>query len=342
MTKTPGGPRGRKPTYGAAVRIVRLILGLYARPFGWSFEGILDDLGVAERTLHRYIATCNEELLDWNGNPLIEVIHRGDRRILRLADPARSPDSTAWEAASLYFTLTVMRFLEGTILGEGVEGLWERTYRSLPEKQRVRLARLERKFFSVPYAPKDYRAYDDQLDLILRALIDQYRLRVDYAGLEGEGHVHDFDPYTLAAHRGGLYVLGYSDLYEKIVWLAVERIRGLERIVGENGRPMRFTYPADYHPAKHTDGMFGVFEGEETRVELLLRGSEAFLRSRTIHPTQRFEQRPGVGTVLTMTVRGTTELRNWILGHGPWIEVLSPATLRAEVASLLTTAAAFY
>jgi len=239
--------------------------------------------------------------------------------------------------------LTEIRFLEGTVLGEGVGGLWERTYRNLPEKQKARLANFDKKLFSVSYAPKDYREHDEHLDLLLRALIDQYRLRIDYAGVKGEGNVHDFDPYTLAAYRGGLYVIGHSHLYEKIVWLAVERMRKLERVAGEDGKAVRFDYPADYHPAKYTDGMFGIFEGEETPVALLLHSdSEAFLRSRSIHPTQKFEKRPGVGTVLTMKVRGTTELRNWVLGHGPWMEVLEPKKLRNEIGSLLSEAAGLY
>jgi WYL domain len=43
-----------------------------------------------------------------------------------------------------------------------------------------------------------------------------------------------------------------------------------------------------------------------------------------------------------MTVRGTTELRNWVLGFGPWLEVLRPAALRAELAGLLKTALRHY
>jgi predicted DNA-binding transcriptional regulator YafY len=92
------------------------------------------------------------------------------------------------------------------------------------------------------------------------------------------------------------------------------------------------------------DGMFGVFEGEETTVELLVRNAdtEAFLRSRNIHPTQQFTRRRDGKTVLTMTVRGVTELRNWILGFGPWVEVLKPAGLRDQIGELMREAAKIY
>jgi predicted DNA-binding transcriptional regulator YafY len=334
----------RKPTYGAATRLARLVLELAARPFGWGFESAERELGVSARTLLRYVAACRDELVDWSGKPIIVTERHGSRRVLRLAEQVASPESTAYEAVFLYFMLTVFRFLEGTAIVEGIEGLWQRLYKNLPQKQKTRLADFERKFFAIAYAPKDYRQLDEVLDLVLRSLIDQYRLRVDYAGLRGEGKVHELDPYTLAAYRGGLYLIGYSHLYEKIIWLAVERIRAAERMNGEDGAPIRFVYPREYSPEEYTNGMFGVFEGEETAVEILLRSAEteAFLRARTIHPTQRFTRRRDGKTVLAMNVRGTTELANWILGLGPWVEVLKPAELRDRIGRLVGEAAAIY
>lgn len=329
--------RRRKPTYGAATRLARLVYELGSHPFGWSFEAIQRELQVSERTLLRYIAACRKELVDWHGRPLLQVVQHGSRRKLKLADFTESPDSNAYQTVFLYFMLTVLRFLEGTVIQQGVEELWERTFKSLGEKQRAHLVDFDKKFFAVSYVPKDYRKHDDQLDWIARALIHQYRVRIDYAGLLGEGKIHDFDPYTLAAYRSGLYVIGYSHLYDKIIWLAVERIRKVERVIGDDKQPLRFAYPRDYRPEKQTDGMFGIFEGEETEVKLLLRNpeTEALLRARTIHPTQRFDRRRDGRVVLTIKVRGTEELKNWILSMGPWVEVLKPVDLRRQIARLL-------
>jgi predicted DNA-binding transcriptional regulator YafY len=226
----------RKPTYGAATRLARIVLELVNRPFGWSFEGICREVDVSERTLLRYIEASQRELVDWNGHPMLEVAKHGSNRKLRLADLSRSPDSTAYEAASLYFVLTFLKFLEGTIIEEGVEGLWERTFKGLSEKQRSRLADFDRKFFALAFAPKDYSKHDDHLDLILRSLIDQQRLRVDYAGMLGEGNTHDFDPYTLLAHKGGLYLIGHSHLYAKTIYLRRSTSRPLRLSQGLSSR----------------------------------------------------------------------------------------------------------
>ena len=331
--------RYRKPTYGAAGRLARIALGLVARPHGWSLAAIQAELGISERTLLRYLKVIREELQDAAGRPLIELVTHGERRLLRLAEHAGPPaEAGVFEAVFFYFTLTVLTFLEGTILKEGVEGLWERLARALPPRQRLRLTNVAKKFYAVPYAVKDYRACDETLDLAVRCLLDQHRMRVDYQGLLGEGKVHDFEPYTLALYRGGLYLIGRSLRFERIIWLAVERVRTLEKL------PERFAYPEGYSPETYTEGMFGIVAGPETTVELLLRSPEtvAFLRSRRLHPTQEFRPRRDGTTLLRMRVRGTVELTSWILGLSPWVQVLQPAALRDEVARRLSEAAALY
>lgn len=328
----------RKPTYGAAMRLARLVHGLMERPHGWSFDAIQTEFDISERTLMRYLAVSREEFVDRRGRPLIEVFSRGPRRMLRFATHDQGPESTAYEILFLYFALTVVRFLDGTVLKDGVEGLWERLQRTLPATQRRRLSDFDRKFFSVENGVKDYRAFDETLDTIVRCLVDQRRMRVDYAGLLGEGRVHDFDAYTLVMYRGGLYLIGKSHLTDKVIYLAVERIRTVVPLEAQ------FAYPARYSPTRHTEGVFGIVNGPETKVTLHLLNDEtaAYVKARRIHPSQRFRRRRDGTTEMSMTVRGTAELVHWILGFGPYMRVVTPRALRVEVATALRQAAALY
>jgi predicted DNA-binding transcriptional regulator YafY len=334
----------RKPTYGAAIRLARIATGLFSKPYGWSFTAIAESLDISDRTLARYISVLRSDLRDPLGAPLVEVIGAGSDRKLRLVSSMKAAEASSYQVALLYFSLTVLKFLEGTVLKEGVEGLWEKIFQNLTFTQRTRLSDLEYKFYAVPYAPKDYGEFSEQLDVILRALLDQTRLKVDYAGLTGEGRQHDFDPYSLISYRGGLYLLGYSHLRSAIIYLAVERIRSVEFIRQPDGSIPRFVYPRGFDPAAHTEGTFGIVDGPETKVELKIHSAqtEAYVRSRTIHPSQRFAHRRDGTTIMTMTVRGTTELANWIMSMGPWIEVLKPAALRKEVAQRHAKAARLY
>ncbi len=334
----------RKPTYGAAIRLARITAGLFSRPYGWSFKSIAESLEISERTLARYVAVLRSDLPDWHGGPLVEVVGTGGERKLRLVSSMKAAEASSYQVALLYFSLTVLKFLEGTVLKEGVEGLWEKVFQNLSLTQQTRLSGLDRKFYAVPYAPKDYTDFSEQLDVILRALLDQSRLKVDYAGLTGEGHQHDFDPYSLIAYRGGLYLLGHSHRRSAITYLAVERIRSVEFIREPDGMPARFAFPRNFDPAAHTEGTFGIVDGPETKVELKIHTAqtEAYVRSRTIHRSQRFAPRRDGTTILTMTVKGTTELANWIMSMGPWIEVLKPAALRKEIAQRHAKAARLY
>lgn len=70
--------------------------------------------------------------------------------------------------------------------------------------------------------------------------------------------------------------------------------------------------------------------------------THAYLAARRLHPTQRFQRRRNGRMVLSMTVRGTEELKNWILGFGSHLEVLQPAGLRDEVASAVDATAKLY
>jgi predicted DNA-binding transcriptional regulator YafY len=324
----------RKPTYGAAIRLARIAAGLFSRPYGWSLSSIAERLEISERTLARYVAVLRGELTDEHGTAIVEVSGTGDARKLRLAGSMKAAEASSYQVALLYFSLTVLKFLEGTVLKEGVEGLWEKIFQNLSFVQRTRLAGLERKFYAVPYAPKDYAEFSEQLDVILRALLDLTRLKVDYAGLTGEGREHEFDPFSLLSYRGGLYLLGRSNLRSGLTYLAVERIRAVEFIREADGSMARFAYPRGFDPAAHTEGTFGIVDGPETKVELKIHSAQtaAYVKSRTIHRSQRFTRRRDGTTMMTMTVRGTTELANWIMSMGPWIEVIKPLALRKEIA----------
>ncbi|MCW5891088.1 MAG: WYL domain-containing protein [bacterium] len=318
------------------------MLGLTERPRGWSWADVERELGVGERTLARYVKMLRAALVDRDGESLVAVVARGDRRFLRLRDQGQPPSSNAYQALSFYFASSVLQFLDGTILKDDMAALWSRFYALLPPDVRRRLGHLEHKFYTVPYLVKDYAGCDEVIGEVLKCLVDQRTMRVEYASPwrddEDAATPHLVDPYTLALYRGGLYVLGRSHKHRKLIYLAVERLRAVERL------PATFAYPPGYSPERHTEGTFGIVEGPETRVELLIHSPEgaALLKARRIHRTQRFVARADGTTLLTMTVRGTAELANWILSLGPHVEVLAPATLRAEVGAALRRGAARY
>jgi predicted DNA-binding transcriptional regulator YafY len=333
----------RKPTYGAAINFARIAMALSANPFGVRLKALSRDLQVTQRTIDRYVSTLRRILKGPVGEPLLEIAGNGDQRRLKIRQPEHSPDTSSYLTAAMYFDLAVLRFLEGTVLKDTVDDLWHKLYGKLNAAQQARVRDFDRKFYAVPYVPKNYRSQADELDLIFRALLLGYRLRIEYAPMSGPVREHLFEPYTLVAYRGGLYLLGKSNLGAQPIYLAVERVRKVEVDRDADGNIARFTLPRRYNPATFIEGSFGIVDGPETRVVLRIQSgeTETYLRSRMLHPSQTFSKDRG-HTLLEMKVRGTTELKNWILSFGPWLEVVEPRELRAEVAGLLREAANRY
>jgi predicted DNA-binding transcriptional regulator YafY len=315
------GDRRGTATHATGVRCAQLVDGLYGRPLGWSLEAAAAELNVSVRSVERYVKACTNFITDPAGRPRIEIVRHGGRRLFRLVPRLPARESTVFQVAALRLARALLRFAGGTVLEQLLDDACERLEAVARPEDRERLAGLERKFYAIPFVEKHYRHLDDTVDRILRGLIEQRRLRIDYDGTRGAGRVHAFDPYTLAVYRGGLYLIGRSDRYEKIIYLAVERIRSIE--LGQE----RFEYPARYSPHRHHRGVFGIIGGEETRVELLLRDPEttALLRARRLNLGERFHPRKDGMALLTMRVGGIDELTNWVLGFGPHVQVLRPA-----------------
>lgn len=331
----------RKATYPAARRIARLVHELPSHPHGWSFDAIQRQLSIGERTLLRYVEACRSDLVGPEGEPLIEVVQRGPRRMLRLKDADSQPDPQAPSAVSTFFTLGMVRLLEGTLLKESVEGLWDKLLERVPVAARPQLSHLDRKFHALSFVPGDYAEHRDAIDEIVQALLREYRLTVDYAGPSGDDKQLDVEPYTLLSYRGALYLVGRGHKHDRVIWLAVDRMRGVKPTPGDGPRGRaRFTYPRDFRPESHLDGMFGAADGPETEVEIAISDAqtEACLRKRTVHPSQRFEPGSDGRTRLVMRVGSTTEVANWIMSLTPRVEVIRPSGLRDEVARRLEDA----
>lgn len=337
-TRRRSAGRARPAGGGPATRVARILWGLLSRPHGWSLEAVARELGVSERTLLGYVKTCREELVDVRGRALVELVRRGDRRLLRLADAARAPDSTAYQALSLFFAITVFQVLDGAGLEHGVDDLWTRFQARLPRRGQAPLADIRRKFYAAPDAVLDHAHVERQLDVVLRGLVNQQCLRLEHVAPDSAAPgAYELEPYTLALAGGTLQLIGRSRADGRIVRLGLDGLRSAA--LGAD----RFEYPPRYSPDRHADGVFAG-EGEETEVSILLRSEQAVrqARARRLHRTQRFIRQQGGAAILSMRVRSTESLKSWLLSLGARAEVIAPRTLRDDVHRAHAEAAALY
>ncbi len=327
----------RRPNYGSGGRLVRAILALLRTPRGRELHGLAEELGVSRKTAERYARVLVNEVPGEDGLPLVEMVKPGGRTTLRLRGADADVASNEYQAAAAFFAAAALRPLRGTVIGEGADDVWKRFKEKLPARTREALQHVERKFVYVPFAAKEYGAFEEQLDVLLRGVLRQQELDIRYRRADRRTHLHRFEPYTLVLYRDGLYVLGKSSRHAKPVYLAVDRVVSAER----TGR--RFAYPSGYNPAGDNDGVFGIWAGNEVEVSLRLTGRAAeLIPERRVHPSQSFTPLRGGDTLMRVTVRGWQELAWWILSWGPDVEVLGPPDLRAYVRRSVRAAAATY
>lgn len=330
-------PPSRVPNYGSAGRMMRALVAILRTPHGRELGAIAEELGISRKTVERYAKVMIEEVAAPDGLPLIELVRPNGRPVLRLRGVAAGVDSNAYQAASVFFALASLRVLQGTVVHEGATEMWDRFKQKLPSDTRRALEQIDRKFFYVPFAAKDYSQLEGHIDTILRSVMRQESLEVEYRHAGGKRTRHRFEPYTVVLYRDALYLLGASHRHRTPIYLAVDRIESVRR-GGE-----RFTVPSSFSPRAMTADVAGIWSGPDTVVSLRLRGRAAEqVPERLIHPSQSFTPLRGGETLLRLTVSGWQELAWWILSWGADVEVLEPPELREFVKRSVTAAAALY
>ncbi|MGH7776227.1 MAG: helix-turn-helix transcriptional regulator [Candidatus Dormibacterales bacterium] len=109
----------------------------------------------------------------------------------------------------------------------------------------------------------------------------------------------------------------------------------LERISDARLLETAFSPPAGFSVARHLAGAWGVWSSEDPVEVVLLfdRSVAARVRETVWHPSQVLEQEADGRLRLRLRVASAVEIRHWVLGWGGACEVVSPRSLRQEVAS---------
>ena len=97
-------------------------------------------------------------------------------------------------------------------------------------------------------------------------------------------------------------------------------------------------YPKDFIPEEFFEDCFGIIADQSVNVETVKfkvsAGQANYLRSLTLHQTQKEIERADEYSIFTVRLRPTFDFRQEILSQGSDIEVLEPKWFRDEVAEI--------
>lgn len=327
----PRGESGGSP-YAPAQRLAG-VRALLDSGGGASVYDISERFGVSVRTALRYL-----EALRAAGEPLFEeTLLR--RKVWRLMPSARREtlSLTTSQMLSLFLSRRVFDFLAGTGFKEDLDDVFTRLEATLRRRDFVAARHLDRKIFDINEAPHIYEGRIEHVNEILTALLREDRLEISHDSGKGSPRGGVFDPYTLLVYKKGLYLAGFSHSHGEVRTLALD---GFRRVTWRRGD--HFDYPDNFHPEKLAEGAFGLIKGEPVRARVFFTEKVArYVRRRLWHPSQKFRRVPG-GLELRVDVKGTVELRSWILSFGDQAVVRAPSSLRDAVAQEMRRALALY
>ncbi len=152
-----------------------------------------------------------------------------------------------------------------------------------------------------------------------------------------------YEPYFLEPSGVGysLYVMGYDHYRKDIRTFKIDRLARVE-LTDE-----QFTVPTDFDPYTYLHNAWGVNWGSgnqpaEVRLQFPPGRVADRVRESEWHYSQKREDLPDGGCILSVTVGSTLEMKPWIRQWGKDCEVLAPEDLRREIAEEMLEAARLY
>ena len=187
-------------------------------------------------------------------------------------------------------------------------------------------------------------AFNRRVVVLTRAWAEQRVVHLQYApaGYDGrrDPEWREVRPYLLepSLETHALYLIGFDEGRAALRTFKVERILDLSLT------PRRFEAPtAEELGAALRPAWDIIWDQPETEVVLRFAPAVAArVREAVWHPSQAVDERPDGSLEWRATVAGTVEIRLWILSWGDDVEVIAPASLRADVAASHARAAARY
>ena len=168
---------------------------------------------------------------------------------------------------------------------------------------------------------------------ILEALKKNLVLGMTYQSFSrDEESTFEVEPLSLKAFKQRWYIVARSPYYDKIMIYALDRVHWL------GVKDKSFKYPKDFIPEDYFDDCFGIIADQNVKVETVKikvsAGQANYLRSLTLHQSQKEIERNGEYSIFTVRLRPTFDFRQEILSQGCDIEVLEPKWFRDEVAEI--------
>jgi len=145
----------------------------------------------------------------------------------------------------------------------------------------------------------------------------------------GKESLHIIHPYFLKEYRNRWYLIGWHESYKQIRTLALERIIEVSPEYGISFKKKKF------NPTQYYRNAIGVSVNDSEVVEAVIKVSSSewpYIESQPWHHSMKVIDKKDDFVLFGLKLIVNYEFKNLILSYGSGLEVMSPPSLRAEIA----------
>jgi predicted DNA-binding transcriptional regulator YafY len=325
-------PRGAE-----VVRQWKILQAIDSARLGVTVADLAKQVRVTKRTIWRDLAALQEA-----GFPLVDEKEAGTTRWKMSRDHFKGfieRGLSLTQLCALYFSRSLVEVLTGTPFHEELQGVFEQFEKTLPPRMRAFLDQLPGVLKAKPGPAKrhDEARQQETIARLLDATLHHRRVAMRYHSFSSQ-RIKDYtvDPYRIVYADGGLYLFAHVPEYREVRTFAVERVKSLTVLEETFEGPVELDADAFGHS-------LGANTGVPQRVELTFAARVApYVRERRWHPSQKTRDLPDGSLRMSLRVCDDWPLRSWILGFGPFVRVLSPASLAEAILDELDEARTLY
>ncbi len=313
-----------------ATRLISIILMLQRRGTLKAGE-LAEELGVSERTVHRYMT-----MLDEMGIPIYS--ERGPYGGFSLVRGYKLPPLvfTPEEATVLYLGAELVKDIWGASYRDAAVAATAKLDNVLPEALLQEVQQAQRGLVVTGWLRRDYGPWAPLLDDLRRCVARRRQIRLVYQSFRQQVTERLVNPYALALQWGNWYLVGYCHLRGELRTFRVERIQRIEP-TGET-----FELPADFSAREYllrmADGRPATFYRVVVRFEPEI---AHLIRERQEEWQELTEHEDGTVT-LAFDTSDLAWLCRWVLTYQDKATVLSPPELTTMVRDAARAIAARY
>jgi predicted DNA-binding transcriptional regulator YafY len=222
-----------------ATRLISIILMLQRRGTIKASE-LAEELGVSERTVHRYMG-----MLDELGIPIYS--ERGPYGGFSLIRGYRLPPLifTPEEATALYLGAELVKDIWGASYFDAAVAATAKLDNVLPDTLLEEVQQAQRGLLVTGWLRRDYGPWAPILDDLRHAVARRRQLQMVYQSFHRQVSQRTVDPYALALQWGNWYLVGHCHLRNELRTFRVDRIEKVEPTA------VTFEVPAGFSAREH-------------------------------------------------------------------------------------------